>query len=43
MVRELTEERDPTLVHLCTEHTDRLTPPIGWRIRDTRIRIPAGT
>jgi Protein of unknown function (DUF3499) len=35
----LTTERDPNLLDLCREHTDRMTPPVGWTVRD--LRIPA--
>lgn len=36
LVRDLLPARDPNLLDLCDEHTGRLTPPIGWRIRDAR-------
>jgi Protein of unknown function (DUF3499) len=39
VVGVLTPDTDPTLVDLCREHGDRLTPPIGWRIVD--VRVPA--
>ena len=32
LVGELSPEADPSLVDLCREHAERLTPPIGWRI-----------
>lgn len=41
VVGELAAEASPNLVDLCGEHADRLTPPIGWRITDTRIRVTA--
>lgn len=41
VVGELAPEPDPTLVDLCGEHADRLTPPLGWRITDTRSPVPA--
>jgi hypothetical protein len=37
VVGDLTPDTDPTLVDLCGEHADRLTPPIGWRIVDVRV------
>jgi hypothetical protein len=37
VVGDLTPDTDPTLVDLCREHADRLTPPIGWRIVDVRV------
>jgi uncharacterized protein DUF3499 len=39
VVSDLTPDTDPTLVDLCREHADGLTPPIGWRIVD--VRVPA--
>jgi uncharacterized protein DUF3499 len=41
LLGELTPDTDPSLVDLCLEHADRLTPPIGWRIIDQRTRAPA--
>lgn len=32
VVGDLSRDTDPTLVDLCREHAERLTPPIGWRI-----------
>ncbi|HEX6231054.1 MAG TPA: DUF3499 family protein [Actinomycetota bacterium] len=43
VVGDLASEADPNLVDLCPEHADRLTPPVGWRITDTRTRVPAAT
>jgi hypothetical protein len=40
LVGDLTPEADPSLVDLCLEHAERLTPPIGWRIIDQRTRAP---
>jgi uncharacterized protein DUF3499 len=42
VVGELTPDTDPTLVDLCGEHADRLTPPIGWRIIDVRVPAAVG-
>lgn len=42
LVDELSPDTDPTLVDLCREHADRLTPPIGWRIVDVRLPAVAG-
>jgi hypothetical protein len=42
VVGALTPETDPALVDLCLEHTDRLTPPIGWRIVDVRVPAAVG-
>lgn len=33
---DLPRRADPGLLQLCLEHADRLTPPLGWRIRDAR-------
>lgn len=35
-IADLLPERDPHLLDLCREHTDRLTPPVGWTVRDRR-------
>ena len=32
VVGDLSPDPDPTLVDLCREHAERLTPPMGWRI-----------
>lgn len=37
----LVPDPDPNLVDLCAEHADRLTPPIGWSLRDSRAGLPA--
>ena len=39
---ELSPDPDPGLVDLCPEHAGRLTPPIGWRIVDLRVRESLG-
>lgn len=41
VIGELAPEPDPSLVDLCAEHADRLTPPLGWRINDVRSPVPA--
>jgi hypothetical protein len=28
-------------VDLCVGHADRLTPPLGWAMTDSRTRLPA--
>lgn len=35
---------DPSLLDLCAEHLDRLTPPLGWSMRDARqpASVPLG-
>ena len=40
---DLLDEPDPRLVELCSEHADRLTPPLGWTIagRSARESISA--
>ena len=37
----LVTERDPNLLDLCREHVDRLTPPVGWKVTDTRVGVGA--
>jgi hypothetical protein len=41
LVGELSPETDPTLVDLCLDHAERMTPPMGWRIVWQRVRQPA--
>lgn len=36
-IEPLLAERDRHLLDLCREHIDRLTPPVGWVVRDARI------
>jgi hypothetical protein len=36
----LIDERDPNLLDLCEEHVRRMTPPIGWVVRDQRDPQP---
>ncbi len=31
----------PNLVDLCSAHVERLTPPVGWRVRDERVPVSA--
>lgn len=33
---DLMPERDRNLLDLCRAHVDRMTPPVGWRVRDSR-------
>jgi len=37
IVADLLAERDPHLLDLCREHVARLTPPVGWAVRDERV------
>jgi hypothetical protein len=39
----LLTERDRNLLDLCREHVDRMTPPVGWTVRDERTQVPALT
>jgi len=41
VVAERVPERDPNLLDLCAEHVGRMTPPVGWTVRD--VREPATT
>jgi len=38
LIGDLTGERDPNLLDLCRSHTDRLSPPLGWKLTDLRSR-----
>ena len=42
LVGAVSAEPDPRLVDLCSEHAERLVPPIGWRIVDLRVRESLG-
>jgi Protein of unknown function (DUF3499) len=35
-IGDLLAERDRNLLDLCRDHVERLTPPVGWAVRDTR-------
>ena len=39
----LLAERDPNLLDLCREHAERMTPPVGWSVRDERQTATAAT
>jgi len=41
IVRDLRAERDPNLLDLCRDHVERMTPPLGWTMRDERTLVPA--
>ena len=41
IVGDLAPQRDPNLLDLCPGHVERLTPPIGWEVRDLRTRVQA--
>jgi hypothetical protein len=41
IIRDLRAERDPNLLDLCRDHVERLTPPLGWTMRDERTLVPA--
>ena len=38
-IGSLLGERDRNLLDLCREHVDRLTPPVGWAVRDSRVAM----
>jgi Protein of unknown function (DUF3499) len=40
VVTDLLAERDPNLLDLCAEHVERMTPPVGWVVRDERTAAP---
>jgi hypothetical protein len=35
-ILDLMPERDRNLLDLCRVHVERMTPPVGWRVRDSR-------
>ena len=39
VIGDLTGERDPNLLDLCDEHVGRMTPPVGWTVRDERASL----
>ena len=43
VVGDLLPQRDPNLLDLCAEHVARMTPPVGWTVRDERAPAPAFT
>ena len=40
LIGDLLPERDRNLLDLCREHVDRMTPPVGWNVRDLRTDVP---
>jgi len=41
-IGDLVSERDRNLLDLCREHVERMTPPVGWTVRDSRVAtVPA--
>ena len=40
LISDLIREPDPNVLDLCGEHASRLTPPVGWRVRDERATVP---
>jgi Protein of unknown function (DUF3499) len=36
VIGDLVTQRDRNLLDLCREHVDRMTPPVGWSVRDER-------
>jgi Protein of unknown function (DUF3499) len=43
VIGDLVPERDPNLLDLCEEHVARMTPPVGWTVRDERVSAAALT
>jgi hypothetical protein len=41
VIGDLAQEPNPNLLDLCSAHVERLTPPIGWSVRDERTPAPA--
>jgi hypothetical protein len=40
LIGDLLPERDRNLLDLCREHVERMTPPVGWNVRDLRTDAP---
>jgi hypothetical protein len=40
VVGDLVPEPNPNLVDLCSQHVERLRPPVGWRVQDERAPVP---
>jgi hypothetical protein len=38
-IMDLLPDPDPNLLDLCGEHVDKMTPPVGWVIRDARSAV----
>jgi Protein of unknown function (DUF3499) len=38
-IMDLLPEADPNLLDLCREHVDKMTPPVGWVIRESRAAV----
>ncbi len=36
-IGSLLAERDRNLLDLFREHVERMTPPVGWTVRDVRV------
>ncbi len=36
VIGDLLPERDPNLLDLCGDHVGRMTPPVGWTVKDER-------
>jgi hypothetical protein len=36
VIVDLRPDRDPAVLDLCRDHLDRMTPPVGWTVRDGR-------
>lgn len=41
VIGDLVPVPDPNLLDLCSAHTERLTPPVGWRVQDERAAVAA--
>lgn len=41
VIGDLMDERDPNLLDLCGGHVARMTPPVGWTVRDERASAAA--
>jgi hypothetical protein len=40
VIGDLVPEPNPNLVDMCSQHAERLLPPVGWRVLDERAPVP---
>jgi hypothetical protein len=41
-IGDLLPQRDRHLLDLCREHVERMTPPVGWTVHDSRAEVLPG-
>lgn len=42
LVDDLRDDPDPNLLDLCVVHVSKMTPPMGWTLRERRSLVTAG-